>query len=185
MRRWPPATARTSLDHQLLAKREAGSLERRHHARSLGLEYAAQDQRAGRGDDAPVAGREGEVGMGEQIGQYEREGRDIGKRFEAFHADLDARVAAVARGIDPRRGHRVGIDVEPEHGGNAELDGGHGKDARADADVEGPRGAGSPTIRSRSSRQPSVLPWWPVPKARPGSITTDTRPAASAVSTAA
>ena len=31
---------------------------------------------------------------------------------------------------------------------------------------------------SRSTRQPSVVPWWPVPNARPGSITTVTRPSA-------
>jgi len=31
---------------------------------------------------------------------------------------------------------------------------------------------------SRSTRQPSVVPWWPVPNARPGSITTVIRSSA-------
>src|SRR5215831_14985338 len=50
--------------------------------------------------------------------------------------DLDARLAAVAGGIHPGSGDGVGIHVEAHHALHAELDGGDGENAGADADVE-------------------------------------------------
>ena len=42
------------------------------------------------------------------------------------------------------------------------------------------RGRRRLSTRSKCSRQPRVVPWWPVPKARPASISTPTSPARSA-----
>ena len=79
--------------------------------------------------------------------------------------------AAVPPGVDLRGRDGVGIHVDREHAGRAELERGDREDAGAGADVEhGARRRAPASASSSRTRQPSVLPWWPVPKARPGSM---------------
>jgi N6-adenosine-specific RNA methylase IME4 len=96
---------------------------------------------AGRRQPALVRG-ERPMGVGEEIGEDEREERDVAERLGPCHEELDAPGAAVARGVDPRGRDGVRIHVESHDEAGAQLGGGDGENARAGADVEdavGPR----------------------------------------------
>ena len=135
-----------------------------------------------RGPPAAVLRGEAEMRVGEQIGHDEREAGSGPERLGPAEGDLDAIGAAVSRGVEPCRRDGVGIHVEAEGRRRAELDGGDGEDAGAGADVEalgGARVADESALPRAAARHPSVLPWCPVPKARPGSMMTGSRPPGS------
>src|SRR5215469_9001413 len=70
------------------------------------------------------------MGVGEEVGQNEREGQDVAaERLGAIEMEFDLLDAAVAGGVRPRRGDSIRIHVEAHHALHAELDGGKGEDA--------------------------------------------------------
>jgi hypothetical protein len=81
----------------------------------LVLQDAAQDELSTRGDEPAVPRSQGEVGVGEQIGQDEREGRPLVEQLGAGEEKIEAIGAVVHRGIPTRGGDGVRVDVEAEH----------------------------------------------------------------------
>src|SRR6266487_6173561 len=81
---------------------------------------------ATRGDEAAIPLSQGEVGVGEQVGQDEREGRLVLEELGAGKEKIEAIGAVVHRGIPTRGGDGVRVDVETQHPHGAQLEAGDG-----------------------------------------------------------